>query len=103
MKILVFVLFKPSSSSTFIGKSKESLPLFTKIISSTKSPSFIKISFLTANIGLKHNITLTTKSILSKFLKKTKFLIKGLYISHTNAFFNVIGSEFIITFLSNFS
>ena len=50
-------------SSILIANSKAKTPFLTNIISSTISPSFTKISFLYAIIGLKARITFTIKSV----------------------------------------
>ena len=87
----------------FIGNSTDKTPSLTNIISSTISLSFIKISFLSAITGLKTWITLTIKSVFWKFLKKTKFFIIGLYISHIKSFLRLIGRQSNIIFFNCFS
>ena len=58
---------------------------------------------LYANIGLKHVITCTIKSVFWKFLKNIKFLIIGLYISYIRLFLSPKGRQSNIIFFTFFS
>ena len=103
--LLLLFLNSPNSylSEMSIGTSKFNFPFLTKIISSIKSPSFIKTSFFSAKTGLNANKICTIKSVLLRFLKNIKLSIIFLYIAIKRLFRNPSGRFSIIMLLTFFS